>query len=132
MNESKGNSLWPFVLGFLAGAAVGVLLAPQKGEESRKKLRSKAEDLKKRYGETVDEVKEKVEPVLTKVSQAVGPVFKRIEEVEDLAKEELSEALGENESLATFDTRSPDFASELPSPEVKPRAAKRLFFRNTH
>lgn len=132
MSESRGQSLWPFVLGFLAGAAVGLLLAPEKGEESRKKLRRKADELKKQYGETVDEVKEKVEPVLTKVGQTVSPVFKRIEEVEDLAKEELAEALGEEAPLATFDTRSPDFSPQVTSPEVKIHPAKRLFFRNTH
>ncbi len=37
-----------FFLGLLAGAAIGLLLAPAPGEETRRELMEKAEELKER------------------------------------------------------------------------------------
>jgi gas vesicle protein len=60
MNSSK------LLLGFLAGAAIGgalgILLAPDKGTETRRKLMEKGNDLsdtvKDKFGDMVDGVKE--------------------------------------------------------------------------
>lgn len=133
MNENRGSKLWLFILGFLFGALAGVLLAPEKGEVSRKKLKKKAQEIKGKYQEVLAEVKDKVEPVAEKVVRVAKPVFKKIEEVENLAKEELVEAEGENEPLATFDTRTGDFTPQAPTESAKPTPPhRRLLFRNLH
>lgn len=44
MNKSE-RSLWAFIAGAAAGAVVGLLLAPESGDETRKKLSKKAGSL---------------------------------------------------------------------------------------
>jgi len=57
MDDSKGivGFLTGFVLGGLIGLAVGILLAPQAGEETRDVLRDKGIELKSRAEELTDE-----------------------------------------------------------------------------
>lgn len=133
MSNGKGSGIWPFVLGLIAGAVAGILLAPEKGEVSRKKLRRRAAELKDKYSSALDEIKEKTEPVVKKAGAVVGPVFKGIEEVGELAKEELEE-VGREEPLSTFDTRQSDFSPQPPAEPEKasPPRPRRLFFRNIH
>ena len=49
----KSNSLIALLAGVAAGTVLGVLIAPDKGEESRKKVKKTAE-------EYIDKVKEKL------------------------------------------------------------------------
>lgn len=44
MNKSE-RSFWAFIAGAAAGAVVGLLLAPESGNETRKKLSKKAGNL---------------------------------------------------------------------------------------
>ncbi|HEY0977827.1 MAG TPA: YtxH domain-containing protein [Flavobacteriales bacterium] len=49
MREERSSSiLLPFIVGVAAGAALGILLAPQSGKRTRKQLRRKAEALRDR------------------------------------------------------------------------------------
>ena len=65
------------VLGILAGAAIGsllgVLFAPEKGVETRRKLRRKAEDLR-------DEALERYEKISGKVKQGAEKVVADVKE----------------------------------------------------
>lgn len=45
MNNDSVKTVLAFVGGAIAGAAIGILLAPDKGSETRKKIASKAKDL---------------------------------------------------------------------------------------
>jgi gas vesicle protein len=49
--------LWGFTLGLLAG----LLLAPDKGSETRERLSRKANDLKDKFDDFVDNIAEKLE-----------------------------------------------------------------------
>lgn len=49
----KPRTVIAFLAGAAAGAALGLLLAPEKGEESRKKVKKTAEDY-------IDKVKERL------------------------------------------------------------------------
>ncbi len=52
--------LLSFLLGGIVGAGLALLLAPQSGDETRKKIREFADDVKDRTTDYVDKTREKV------------------------------------------------------------------------
>jgi gas vesicle protein len=59
--ENSGKTIGALLLGAAIGAVVGVLLAPDKGSETRKKLFEGAKDLTNDLKENAIKFKEKVE-----------------------------------------------------------------------
>jgi gas vesicle protein len=57
---SSGSMLLSFLLGGIVGAGLALLLAPQSGEETRKKIRDLADDVKDKTTGYVDKTKGKV------------------------------------------------------------------------
>ncbi len=57
---SSGSMLLSFLLGGIVGAGLALLLAPQSGEETRKKIRELAGDVKDKATGYVDKAKGKV------------------------------------------------------------------------
>lgn len=72
MNKNNENekTLLGFIVGAAAGVAVGMLLAPFAGEESRKKITDKAKTLNGQLGETINKVTEAGKAVLNKKAKA--------------------------------------------------------------
>lgn len=70
MSKERNSGI---VLGLLAGAAIGsllgVLFAPEKGTETRKKLRRKAEDLRDEALEQYEHLSEKAKHGVEKLKQ---------------------------------------------------------------
>ena len=68
---SSGKVLLALLAGVAAGALLGVLFAPEKGSETRKKISKKGEDyaenLTEKFNEFLAGVKEKFEDVKEKV-----------------------------------------------------------------
>ncbi len=58
--DSSGKILLSFVTGLAAGAAAGLLLAPEPGDKNRERLKDQASDLEE---EIEDKVKAQVERV---------------------------------------------------------------------
>ena len=69
---STGKVLLGLVAGVAVGAIVGILFAPAKGSETRKKISNKgvklADDLKEKFDEFLDSVSNKYEDVKEDVS----------------------------------------------------------------
>ncbi|TXI86195.1 MAG: YtxH domain-containing protein [Crocinitomicaceae bacterium] len=73
MEKSNNNAklVGALIVGAALGAALGILFAPNKGSETRKKLMSKGEDLtddlKEKLNEFYERSKKEVEDLKTKV-----------------------------------------------------------------
>jgi gas vesicle protein len=57
---SSGSILLSFLLGGMVGAGLALLLAPQSGPETRKKIMDIADDVKEKAGDYVAQAREKV------------------------------------------------------------------------
>ena len=66
--SKSSNVLAAFVIGAAVGAAVGLLLAPEKGSETRRKLRDEGQRFADSVNEKVKEGKEKMEAWKQKMS----------------------------------------------------------------
>ena len=82
-NDNGGSFMTGFLLGGIIGAAIGLLLAPKTGEQTRTNLmgaseewRTRAEGLAARVSETVgptmNVVRERVQPITDRVASTVG------------------------------------------------------------
>jgi gas vesicle protein len=65
--SSKSKNLIALIAGAFAGLALGMLLAPEKGSETRKKVKKFAEDL-------VDDIKEKSESAINEMNGKVNDI----------------------------------------------------------
>lgn len=68
--SNRTNAMIAFVAGIAAGAALGLLLAPQSGKETREKLGKKGRQAKARLDELIDEGYEKWSEVKGKAADA--------------------------------------------------------------
>lgn len=90
------------LLGLLAGvavgAAVGVLFAPEKGSDIRKKISTKGNDyksgLKDKFGNLVDSASETVENVKSKINEYTNKAGSQIADAKDDLRKETNTRVG--------------------------------------
>jgi gas vesicle protein len=63
---SVGTVVLSFFIGTVVGAGVALLLAPEEGERTRRKITDFAEDMKEKAGDSFEEVKDRVTTALEK------------------------------------------------------------------
>ena len=65
-HHSVGTVLLSFFIGTVVGAGVALLLAPEEGEITRRKIEELAEDMREKAEDSFEEVRDKVTTVLEK------------------------------------------------------------------
>jgi gas vesicle protein len=75
MGKSQSNLL-ALLAGIAVGALAGVLLAPEKGEQTREKIAKKSADLKKELEEQVELNKDKLAKIAESVVQPLKEALK--------------------------------------------------------
>jgi len=72
--------------GFAAGTITGILFAPDKGEETRRRIKSKAgelgEDIEKAYDDEIERLKSKIENLKNRFSDEVSNAINDVEPAE--------------------------------------------------
>lgn len=100
-NKSRhGSFLLGTLFGLAAGAALGLLLAPERGSETRRRLKRSGKDLRQKYNSVrekveaaYDDIKEDLEPLSADIRDLAGPVVSRVREQAAPLKETLEEKL---------------------------------------
>ena len=75
-----------FIVGALAGAAAGVLLAPDKGKNTRKKVKKSIEDLSQKAKDSMDDLSAKVKDSVDDLSAKTKKTFSKEPEIKDTKK----------------------------------------------
>ncbi len=85
-SNNNGKLLGAIVLGAAIGGVLGILFAPAKGSDTRKKLVAKGNDLtdsvKEKYAEIMDKFKAEIETIKAEASELVSNGKAFIKEVE--------------------------------------------------
>ncbi|ACC97730.1 hypothetical protein Emin_0166 [Elusimicrobium minutum Pei191] len=90
MSDRNGfGVLGAFLLGGALGAIAGLLMAPEKGEDTREKLKDWMEDNLDESKENLEELKEEIERKLDKKKKQLGKKLNQIKE--DIAEAVLEE-----------------------------------------
>ncbi|WP_293898279.1 YtxH domain-containing protein [Sphingobacterium sp. UBA5670] len=108
MCNGKNNStglLLAMVAGAALGTLVGLLVAPNSGKKTRKKIKAKTRDLKEqakhKYEEVADKVKEEYEHVSSAVSETAGHVVDKVSDEVDKYKDEIKAKSAEGAQAIT-------------------------------
>jgi gas vesicle protein len=79
MNDERNDALFNFLAGLFLGAAVGatvaLLMAPQSGKRTRKRIGRTATGIRKNYGDRWDEL---ADDVKVRVDDAISGARKRL------------------------------------------------------
>jgi gas vesicle protein len=84
MSSNTTKILGALLLGAAVGVAVVILLAPDKGSETRKKLANKASDL---TDDAEEEIKEVIDTLKKKVTEIEGLLSKGLDEAKKMVEE---------------------------------------------
>lgn len=82
---SSGKLLLGVLAGVAAGTALGILFAPDKGTETRKKIVKKGEDyvdgIKEKFNGLIDDLTKKMDGVQAKANEMAGDAKSKVEDM---------------------------------------------------
>jgi gas vesicle protein len=71
-DKDSGSFAIGFLIGAIAGVAIGFLYAPKAGKETRALLKEKAEEVKEKAGEVTEKAKEVASEAGKRVIEKIG------------------------------------------------------------
>ena len=101
----KGDSLFAFVAGAAAGLTLGLLFAPEKGEETRRKLKDAA-------GDAVDSIKDRAGSAKTEIEELKAELKDKSEDLREDVRMRIFERLEKLESAIQKDIEYAERQSE--------------------
>ena len=101
----KGDSLFAFIAGAAAGLTLGLLFAPEKGEETRRKLKETA-------GDAVDSIRNRAEFAKTEIEELKAELKDRTEDLKEDVRMRIFERLEKLESAIQKDIEYAERQSE--------------------
>ena len=138
MHEKRGSSesFWSGALfGIVAGLVAGVLLAPDKGENTRKRLKSTYSDYseKGRYlageaREAAEDLKVVAKPLVDEVEARLAPIIERMREEGPAVKEEVMEKIAQ--LVEMMEKKAEDVGDDVKRGQKDLRDLKKKFFKN--
>ncbi|MBQ3641161.1 YtxH domain-containing protein [bacterium] len=78
---SIGKFIGGFAIGAVLGGIIGVLLAPQSGEETREILAKKSQDICDKTKETVSEIQSKADGIVNDMQAKGDELVSKLQEV---------------------------------------------------
>ncbi|MBE7706334.1 MAG: YtxH domain-containing protein [Cyanobacteria bacterium SIG30] len=84
---SIGKFVTGFVIGGAVGAVIGILLAPQSGEETREIIGENAKIAYKKAQDTVKDIQEKADDAVGEIKQKGDEIISKIQGMIDKNKE---------------------------------------------
>ncbi|MBK8341621.1 MAG: YtxH domain-containing protein [Flavobacteriales bacterium] len=81
MDNSNGKTVLALLAGLATGAALGILLAPRSGKETRAALRSKGEGMKEDLDERIDEARKEWSRAKGKMADAASTTKDEVSEL---------------------------------------------------
>ncbi len=107
MNSNTGSTIVALLTGALIGAGVGLLYAPDKGEETRKKIKKKArkaqEDMEKQLNQTKADMSAKLSEARAKfdtnLESALSSMSYKTEDLIDALESKLEDLKAQNAKL---------------------------------
>lgn len=107
-DNCSGRRTFAFIFGLIVGAllggGLGLLFAPSKGEEMRKKLKKRSEEVKEKVDEIYEDLKEaseplmeaaeEFEPIVSEASEVISQAVKAVPAVEEGIKDKLTAISG--------------------------------------
>lgn len=94
--SDKTNAIVSFLAGTAVGAVAGILFAPDKGSETRSKIKEKAQDVTSDVSDSVDGkidgLRSSLTHFISEIKGRLGVLEKQVEEKAEAAKSDSSEA----------------------------------------
>ncbi len=96
-NDSGGSFILGFLIGGIVGAAVGLLIAPRSGQDTRAELAGRSEAWRNRAEEMAANLRERAAPAVDNARERIAPAVdtarERIDPAVEAARERITPAV---------------------------------------